>query len=209
MKRPRLGQATRTLIWRGQTETPQQGRARIVLARRRFLSSKTREAFRDLFTREMKRLGKKLRNGRIIKYEPIGNSLGFWILHKENWIGFLLADVTAEKGRLEVSIETIQGEGHKNESDDFRAENKTHWNAALAGLAVESAYWNGFDRIKLRRPETLDGYQKPYVGGGAIRPATEAEADRIRERMRQLYTRTRKECDFTKTEGNYWVREFP
>ncbi|GEM_PF-5449015 len=208
MKRLRLGTATRTLTRAGKTETARQGRARIVTARRKFLSSKPREAFRDLFAQEMRRLGKKLRNGRIIKYEPIGNSLGFWILHKENRIGFLLADVTTENGKLEVSIETIQGEGHKNESDDFRTENKIRWNTALAGLAVKSAYWNGFDRIKLRRPETLDGYQKPYVGG-VVRLATEAEADRIRERMRQLYTRTRKECGFTKTEGDYWVREFP
>lgn len=135
-----------------------------------------------------------------------------------------------ERPRLELVIEQIQGIArHEKNIKKFFENNKKPWNVALVNAIVTVAYKLGFDRVLLRDPTTMKDYHEPVLpfytfddpfasddptvghGEGQVTPQkfVEKQKEDIRRRMQELYTRTRKTCDFTKKEGDYFVREFP
>jgi len=105
-------------------------------------------------------------------------------------------------GRVEAVIEVLQGMGNAGQMEKFRTATGEHWNIFLANAIKDAAYESGFNRVLLRDITTTKDYERPFM----LRGKTIAET---RELMQQLYTRTRKQCGFTKREGDYFVREFP
>ena len=104
------------------------------------------------------------------------------------------ADVVVRKreGGVEALIEEFQGMDSKEGVDGFREDNNVHWNIFLVNTVKDAAYESGFSRVLLRDITTTENYEKPST---VARPGV--TPDEMRERMRQLYTRTRKECQFT------------
>ncbi|MBI4210577.1 MAG: hypothetical protein HY544_03680 [Candidatus Diapherotrites archaeon] len=114
--------------------------------------------------------------------------------------------------KLSLEIENLQGmPGDAHALSKFKDENGIVWNAYLTNVLTSAAYHSGFDRVLLRDITTTYDYQHPFVivGHTKMRQSEGPLAEKARKNMKQLYTRTAKECGFTKREGNYWVREFP
>ena len=86
----------------------------------------------------------------------------------------------------------------------FRADNGEHWNIFLATTVRDAAYEAGFSRVALRDITTSEDYEKP---SSKARP--DRTPDEIRRDMKQLYTRTAKQCDFNVKQGDFYVRNFP
>jgi hypothetical protein len=110
--------------------------------------------------------------------------------------------VRKRDGKVEAVIQVIQGRGNEERMREFREANGEHWNIFLANAIKDAAHESGFDRVLLRDVTTTQDYEHPFPHEGKT-------VEETRELMRQLYTRTRKQCGFTKKEGEYFVREFP
>lgn len=133
------------------------------------------------------------------------------IKHKSRFLADSIITIRRFNGKLELGIENFQGiqGADKSRYTEFMAENQgIPWNVALVSSIVKTAYESDFDRVLLRDITTTYDYDAP-----SNLLLTKRSAEDVRVAMKQLYTRTRKACDFTKEEWRgktrYWVREFP
>jgi len=194
----------------------------LLFARRKKVAKKNLRSVANGFIKRMNGIS-DIKNGRLkshIVFFRKNNEFELDIsLERENR---KLADsrVTIRRfgGKLELEIGYFQGiwGAGKESYTRFMAENQgIPWNVSLVGSIVKAAYKSDFDRVLLRDITTTYDYESPQN-----LVLSRRNADDVRNAMKQLYTRTRKACNFTKEEWRgksepgysktrYWIREFP
>lgn len=207
MKRPKKPE-----IKRG-TESPELFRKRMLKERRKLVKSK--------FDRE-NALRNKLRTALLkpavlrgckkakLEVDPAGPgiSVDMKLFFGGDAIGHARVYVWVKeaKGKIEASIEELQGFSFQKKSiNEFRKETGMRWSVALAQAVIDAAYETGFDRVGLVDITTTDDYKNLH---NMILPRP-VDIGKARHNMEALFNRTRRDCRFTKREGDYWIREFP
>ena len=203
-------------------ETPAEGRARMVLARKTLVQ---RKSFRKILTSFPNKLlsvsSTNIKNG-LIKiltdgsldkairsdFESRRAMLNCHLFFGETTLAHARIGIGVSNGRMELVIEQIQGHTTAlREYRYFKEANLKSWNVALVQTLIDTAYESGFDRVLFRDIETSFDYKAPHV----IREGETIKSTKIK--MRALYRDTKAACDFTKDEwigpAHYWMREFP
>lgn len=204
------------------SETPAEGRIRL-MNERRALVKRTRLG--RMFSSFSKKLGKIshqfIKNGHISN-SPESTCIGLdeqlmiiansFLFFENQPLARARIMSGVRNGMKELVIDAIQGHTQytskfASKMKQFSDQNSRPWNVALVQSLIDTAYRAGFDRVLFRDIETSFDYKNPYI----TRKGETVES--TRERMKSLYTWTKKDCGFTKDEwigdAHYWVREFP
>jgi hypothetical protein len=197
-------------------ESPEEGLARLSRGRRELASGTGVKKWASMLRGKIEELSEGLSDARLVvadcdpmrpilmETEP-RQSKTLLILESRG-VSIAHADVFVRKvdGKVEAAVEQFQGVRDKEAISGFREDNGEHWNIFLVTTVRDAAYAAGFDRALLRDITTTEDYEKPST---VARP--NRSPDEIRSDMKQLYTRTAKDCQFNVKRGNYYVREFP
>ena len=197
-------------------ENPLEGLMRLKSAREREVGEKSEHEWNRLLLENLARPHIRLKNASI-QFQASTDQA-----HPRNVVRLFsngeeiaIADVRVfkRKDKVEAVIEEFQGRKPKEQMDVFRRNNGEYWNIFLVNAIKDATYEGGFDRVLLRDVTTTMNYLNPVGHEGQT-------VEGLRQQMKQLYTVTRKQCQFTKREvlGKpgpagiefaYFVREFP
>jgi len=124
-----------------------------------------------------------------------------------------------------IYVDEIQGiSGRKRDITGFSEEVGINWGAYLLQMVIDNAYYLGFDKVKFIKAEHQEYYRiyreevkmhrrnaKHAKSKESKRAANQElqEAVKKMNSIHDLYSKIAADAGFKKSEGKYWVVEFP